>query len=168
MNVMLTCAGRRSYCVEFFKQAVGDQRRVFACDSSADAPALQKADKVFVVPRIDHEDYIDALLAICDDHRIGLLVLALGPSFYCWRNTGSAFLRSGRFHSCQPRRSLLLVTTNWRRLVFLPNCGLQIPHTFDSFNGARVALSRGDITFPLVVKPRWGASSIGMQFPEDE
>ena len=79
MNVMLTCAGRRSYLVEIFKEAVGDRSRVFACDSSADAPALQKADKAFIVPRVDQEDYIDTLSAICDDHQIGLLVPALEP-----------------------------------------------------------------------------------------
>jgi carbamoyl-phosphate synthase large subunit len=51
----------------------------FACDSSTDAPALQKADKAFIVPRVDQEDYIDTLSAICDDHQIGLLVPALEP-----------------------------------------------------------------------------------------
>jgi carbamoyl-phosphate synthase large subunit len=60
VNVMPTCAGRRSYTVEVFEQAVGDQSRVFACDSSPYAPAFQKADKAFIVPRIDHDDYIDA------------------------------------------------------------------------------------------------------------
>jgi hypothetical protein len=95
MNVMLTCAGRRSYCVEFFKQAVGDQSRVFACDSSADAPAFQKADKAFVVPRIDDEDYIDALLAICDDHQIGLLVPALEPELLLLAEHRARFLAVG-------------------------------------------------------------------------
>jgi carbamoyl-phosphate synthase large subunit len=84
MNVMLTCAGRRSYLVEIFKEAVGDRSRLFACDSSAEAPALQKADKAFIVPRVDREDYVDTLLAICEDHQIGLLVPALEPEPYCW------------------------------------------------------------------------------------
>src|SRR5258708_39871121 len=79
MNVVLTCVGRRSDTVEIFKLAVGDPSRVLACDSSPDAPALQKADKAFIVPRIDHKDYLDALLALCDDHQIGLLVPALEP-----------------------------------------------------------------------------------------
>lgn len=64
MNVMLTSTGRRGYSVENFKEAVGDQSLVFACDSSSDASALQKADKAFIVPRVDQEDYVDTLLAI--------------------------------------------------------------------------------------------------------
>ena len=168
MNVMLTCAGRRSYCVDFFKQAVGDQSRVFACDSSADAPALQKADKAFIVPLIGHQDYIGALLTICDDHQVGLLVPALEPELLLLAEHRARFLAIGTTPLVSP---LEIVTTCYDKMAasnFLSNSGLRIPSTFDSLNGAQTALSRGDITFPLVVKPRWGAGSIGIQFPEDE
>jgi carbamoyl-phosphate synthase large subunit len=168
MNVMLTCAGRRSHCVEFFKQAVGHQSRVFACDSSAGAPALQIADKAFIVPHIDHEDYIDALLTISDDHQIGLLVPALEPELLLLAVHRARFLAIGTVPLVSPPE---IVATCYDKLAtssFLLNCGLGIPYTFDSFDAARAALSRGEITFPLVVKPRWGVSSIGIQFPEDE
>jgi len=41
---------------------------MFAGDSSSEAPALQKADKAFIVPHIDLKDYINPLLAIHADH----------------------------------------------------------------------------------------------------
>jgi carbamoyl-phosphate synthase large subunit len=138
--------------------------------SSAEAPALQKADKAFIVPRIAHEGYIDALLAICDAQQIGLLVPALEPSlsFYCWRCTGRAFLRSGRFRSCRLRRSLLLVTTNWRRPAFYRAAvfgyrvllALSMPH-------AR-PWREVKLLFRWWLNPRWGVHSIGLQFPEDD
>jgi carbamoyl-phosphate synthase large subunit len=168
MNVLLTCVGRRSYTVEVFKQAAGDHGRVLACDSSPDAPALQKADKAFVVPRIEHKDYIDALLAICDDHQIGLLVPALEPELLLLATHRARFLAIGTVLLVS---SPEIVATCYDKLAtsrFLSNCGLGIPYTFDSLDAARAALLRGEITFPLVVKPRWGVSSIGMQFPEDD
>ena len=156
MNVMLTCAGRRSHSVEFFKQALGDQGRVFACDSSASAPALQKADKAFVVPAVDHEDYIDALLSICDDHQIGLLVPALEPELLPLAIQRARFLDIGTLPLVSTPE---IVATCYDKLAtssFLSNCGLRIPSTFDSLDAVRAALSRGEITFPLVVKPRRG------------
>jgi carbamoyl-phosphate synthase large subunit len=168
MNVLLTCVGRRSYTVEVFKQAVGDHSRVLACDSSPDAPALQKADKAFIVPRIDQGDYIDALLAICDDHQIGLLVPALEPELLLLATHRARFLAIGTVPLVSTPE---IVATCYDKLAtsrFLSNCGLGIPYTFDSLDAARAALSRREITFPLVVKPRWGVSSIGMQFPEDD
>jgi carbamoyl-phosphate synthase large subunit len=50
---------------------------------------------------------------------------------------------------------------------FLTDCNLAVPRTFDSLDAALDALSRGDLAFPVVVKPRWGVSSIGTEFPED-
>jgi carbamoyl-phosphate synthase large subunit len=162
MNVILTSAGRRSYSVEVFKEAVGDRSCVFACDSSADAPALQKADKAFIVPRIDEEDYVDTLLAICDDHQIGLLVPALEPELLLLAMSRARFLAIGTVPLVSPPEITATCCDKLARYNFLSKCGLLIPHTFDSLAVARTALSRGDIAFPFVVKPRWGVSSIGM------
>jgi len=74
MNLIATCG---LTCVEAFKEAIGDQIRVFACDSSAEAPALQTVDEAFIVLRIEHGGYVDNLLPICNDRPIGLQVPAL-------------------------------------------------------------------------------------------
>ena len=168
MNVMLTCAGSRSYSVEVFKKAIGNRSRVFACDSSADAPALQKADKAFIVPRIDHDNYIDTLLAICNDHQIGLLIPALEPELLLLAMNRARFLAVGTIPLVSDPEILATCCDKLATSQFLSECGLRVPYTCDSLDAARAALSRGDITFPLVVKPRWGVGSIGMQFPEDE
>ena len=168
MNVMLTSAGRRSYSVEIFKEAIGNQSRVFACDSSADAPALQKADKAFVVPRIDHDEYIDTLLRICDDHQIGLLIPSLEPELLLLATNRARFLAVGTIPLVSELGIIAICCDKLATSQFLSECGLQVPHTFDSLDAARAALSRGDIAFPVVVKPRWGVSSIGIQFPEDD
>ena len=168
MNVMLTCAGRRSYSVEIFKEAVGDRSRVFACDSTADAPALQKADKAFIVPRVDREDYVDTLLAICDDHQIGLLVPALEPELLLLAMNRARFLAIGTVPLVSTSEITVTCCDKLATSNFLSKCGLLVPHTFYSLAAARTALSRGDIAFPLVVKPRWGVSSIGMHCPVDD
>jgi carbamoyl-phosphate synthase large subunit len=168
MNVMLTCIGRSSYSVEIFKEAVGDRSFVFTCDSSADAPALQKADRAFIVPRVDQEDYVDTLLAICDDHQIGLVVPALEPELLLLAMNRARFLAIGTVPLVSPPE---IITTCFDKLAtnnFLSNCGLLVPRTFDSIAVARTALSRGDTAFPLVVKPRRGVSSIGIHCVEDE
>jgi carbamoyl-phosphate synthase large subunit len=64
MNVLFTCAGRRSFAIRAFKQALNNCGRVFACDASSEAPALQIADKSFVVPSADADNYLDVLLTL--------------------------------------------------------------------------------------------------------
>jgi len=168
MNIMLTCVGSVSNSVEVFKQAVGHQNRVFACDSRADAPALQKADKAFIVPRIEQEGYIDVLLALCAAHEIGLLVPAVEPELLLLAMNRARFLAIGTVPVVSPPEIIVTCYDKLATSGFLSKCGLQMPRTFDSLDAARAALARGEITFPLVVKPRWGVSSIGLQFSEDD
>jgi carbamoyl-phosphate synthase large subunit len=55
----------------------------------------------------------------------------------------------------------------WQSLKFLKACGLDAADTYLSLADALEALTRGDITFPLVIKPRWGTTSIGIEYPDD-
>ena len=50
INILLTCAGRRNYLVDYFRQALAGRGQVFASDAALSAPALQEADRAFQVP----------------------------------------------------------------------------------------------------------------------
>ena len=69
MNVLLTCAGRRNYMVEFFRAALDGRGQVCAADCSKDAPALHEADRAFVVPPVTHPEYIEHMLELCPPMR---------------------------------------------------------------------------------------------------
>ncbi|MGH9720955.1 MAG: FAD-dependent oxidoreductase [Bryobacteraceae bacterium] len=168
MNVLFTCAGRRSYSITIFKQAAHGNGQVFACDASAEAPALRHADKSFVVPCVDDAGYIDELLKICGEHRVGLLIPALEPELALLSAHRARFLAVGTMPLVS---SPDIVATCYDKLAtarFLESCGVAVPRTYLSLDAAREALARGEVTFPLVIKPRWGVSSIGTAFPEDD
>ena len=44
MNILFTCAGRRNYLLEYFKEATGGKGSVIAADMSRSAPAMAVAD----------------------------------------------------------------------------------------------------------------------------
>jgi carbamoyl-phosphate synthase large subunit len=168
MNVMLTCAGRRSYNVSMFKDAVKGRGRVFACDASADAAAMQEADESFVVPSVEDPGYIDALLSLCESHRVRLLVPALEPELPLLSAHRARFAAVGTVALVSAPE---VVATCYDKLAtnrFLESVGLAVPRTFFSLAEAREALRTGDLRFPLVVKPRWGVGSFGVAFPEDD
>src|SRR4051794_31496991 len=73
LNVLLTCAGRRGYLVEYFQQALLGRGQVIACDSSEAAPGLVGGDRRFIVPPMSQPDYFDRLLAICGEQQVRLL-----------------------------------------------------------------------------------------------
>jgi carbamoyl-phosphate synthase large subunit len=167
-NVLFTCAGRRSFAIHAFKQALDKDDRVLACDASPDAPALQIADKGFVVPPADADNYIDVLLTICREQRVRLLIPALEPELPLLAAHRARFLEIGTLPLVSSPEIIAICYDKLETATFLERCGLAAPRTYVRLDAAREALSRGELSFPLVVKPRWGVSSIGLAFAEDD
>jgi carbamoyl-phosphate synthase large subunit len=167
-NVLLTCAGRRSFMIRAFKQTLNNCGRVLACDASAEAPALQIADKGFVVPSVEADNYVDALLTICRDQRVRLLIPALEPELPLLAMHRDRFLEIGTLPLVSSAEIVAICYDKLAAAKFLERCGLIVPRTYVELGAARHALSRGEITFPLVVKPRWGVGSIGLAIAEDD
>jgi carbamoyl-phosphate synthase large subunit len=167
-NVLLTCAGRRSFVIRAFKQALNNCGRVLACDATAEAPALQIADKGFVVPSVEADNYVDALLTICRDQRVRLLIPALEPELPLLAMHRDRFLEIGTVPLVSSAEIVAICYDKLETAKFLERRGLIVPRTYVELGAARHALSRGEITFPLVVKPRWGVGSIGLAIAEDD
>ena len=141
---------------------------MFACDASPDAPALQIADKGFVVPPADADNYLDVLLTICREQRVRLLIPAVEPELPLLAAHRARFLEIGTLPLVSSPEIVAICYDKLETATFLDRCGLAAPRTYVQLEAAREALSRGEITFPLVVKPRWGVSSIGLAIAEDD
>src|SRR5690554_1013767 len=74
MNILFTCAGRRNYLINYFKEALKGEGKVFATDMQLTAPALLDADVALQVPAIYSEDYIPSLLIIVKDNHINCVI----------------------------------------------------------------------------------------------
>ena len=167
MNVLLTCAGRRNYLVKYFQEALRSRGQVFAADVCADAPALKQADKSFVIPSIDQAAYIDTVLTMCQQHRVLLLISLNDLELQVLAKHSTRFLEVGTIPVISSSEVVDRCFDKWETFKFLKASDLDTPNTYLSLSGALEALARGDITFPLVVKPRWGTASIGIEYPED-
>ena len=62
MNILITSVGRRSYMVNFFKNALNGNGLVHVSNSSDITPAFQVADRSIVTPLIYDDNYIPFLL----------------------------------------------------------------------------------------------------------
>lgn len=167
MNVLLTCAGRRRETLRAFQAAVAGTGKVFACDASEHAPVLQCADGAFLVPRVAEPHYIQALLELCLREEVDLVIPSMEPELPKLAAARGEFLAHGITPVVSP---LEVVETCFDKLHagrFLNSIGLATPRTFSTLPECAQALARGEVHFPMVVKPRWGVSSIGTYFVED-
>ena len=52
MNILFTCAGRRTYLLKYFKENMLSVDKIIATDMQLTAPALQVADVKLQVPAL--------------------------------------------------------------------------------------------------------------------
>ena len=67
MNILLTSAGRRTYLVEYFREALemaGLSGLIHAANSEL-SPALLSADRQVITPLIYEDEYIPFVLDYC-------------------------------------------------------------------------------------------------------
>jgi carbamoyl-phosphate synthase large subunit len=168
MNILLTCAGRRNYLVQLFKEALGDRGQVIACDSSESAAALTEADQKVVVPAVDRPEYFSVLLAICRERRVRLLFplndLELGPL----AQQASRLRDIGTIPVVASPQVVATCLDKWATFKWLRSCDIPTPETYQAPEDARRALAQGIIRFPLLIKPRWGSASIGVEHVEND
>ncbi|NWN83866.1 MAG: ATP-grasp domain-containing protein [Halomonas sp.] len=167
MNIMLTSAGRRNYLLRYFRESLGGRGRVLAADCSGYAAALQEADAAFVVPPVDAPGYVDGLLELClaqgvdlllslNDHELAILAAA-----------------RERFHAQDVQvvvsrpEVISLAADKLMTARFLKETGLGTPVTYATLEEALTGLEGGEVVFPLVVKPRWGTASLGIEVVDD-
>lgn len=74
MNVLISSAGRRTSLTRAFMEAVGNTGKVIAVDADVLAPALAVAAEGATAPRLDDPRFVDAILRLCDEHDIRLIV----------------------------------------------------------------------------------------------
>jgi carbamoyl-phosphate synthase large subunit len=167
MNVLLTSAGRRNYLINFFREALQGKGHVFAADSSAEAPALQEADKAFVVPLASDSEYIEKVLQVCRQNKVGLLVSLNDLELPVIAKHRHLFLSNGTIPVISSSEIINTCFDKWETHNFLRSIGLNSPKTYLSLHDAQKALLSGALSFPVVVKPRWGTASIGIEFAHD-
>lgn len=167
MNVLLTCAGRRNYLLEYFRAAVSQVGKVYAADSDPDAPAMLEADEALVVPPIQQPDYVDHLLKVCRQYEIGLVCSLNDLELPVLAPHRERFAQEGTTVVVSSPEVIRTCGDKWVTYVRLTEWGIPTAKTYLSLSNARTALLNGDISFPVVVKPRWGTASIGIEFPAD-
>lgn len=165
MNILLTSVGRRSYIVQYFKDAVGSKGKVIACNSEP-TYALTLADKGLVSPMINEASYIDFLIETCKQNDIRAVMSLFDIDLPVLASNADRFAGVGCTCIGPSHELALIGNDKLRSFRFFSEIGLQTPKTYASENEAELALINGEITFPVVIKPRWGMGSIGVYIAE--
>jgi carbamoyl-phosphate synthase large subunit len=165
MNILFTCAGRRNYLLNFFKEELKGDGITIAADMQISAPAMAEADKKFIVSEIYSEGYIDVILDICKNENVNALISFNDLELPLLSKRKNEFDKLGVKLLVSDVDVINICFDKIKTVEFAKDIGVLTPKTYTSLTLAKEALITGDLKFPLVVKPRWGSASIGLEFP---
>lgn len=162
INILLTSVGRRSYLVKYFKEAVGENGKVFVANSSEISPAFAVADGTVVTPLIYDNDYIPFLLEFCINHKINAIISLFDIDLPVLSKHKSDFEKHGISVIVSDYDIVSICNDKWETYRFLCKNGFETPNTYVDINELKNDLTMKKVQFPIIIKPRWGMGSIGV------
>jgi len=167
MNVLLSSVGRRSYLVHYFQRALKGIGRVFASNMYGGTPGMLAADCSLVVPPALSSGYVDHMLAICKRYDIELLCSLHDIDSYILG------LNRERFEALGIRTTLpdpywaALSIDKYKCSTILMEHNILVPPTYLYLHDALNALNERIVSFPLIIKARYGFGSLGLHTCRD-
>ena len=159
MNILLSCVGRRSYMIDYFREALRRSDIIMGTSNSEWAPALRYCDKTFYMPAILADSYIDAMLQLCRDEKVDVLLSFLDPDVHVLAQHYEDFTAMGVLPILPKPAASTVCFDKLATAGFLQAHGFRAPKTYENTVQVNTALVEGRLSFPVIVKPRFGFAS---------
>lgn len=161
MNILLTSAGRRTYLVEYFKEALDGIGCVYASNNVL-TYTLTRADKFVITPNIYDESYVDFLINYCLQESITAIIPLFDIDLPILSKNKNRFIEHNIRVIVSDENVILICNDKWKTYNSLLSYGLKQPQSFISLCEVHSKITNGELSFPLILKPRWGMGSIAV------
>lgn len=168
MNVMLTSVGRRAYMVKYFKEVLGTDGKVYVCNSDNKSIAFKYADEKVISPLIYDESYIPFLIDYCQKNAIDIVISLFDIDLLMLARHKKEFEEVGTRVIVSEPQIVEVCNDKWKTYSFLKDNGFNAPLSFLKMAEVIDKIAVGELSYPIVVKPRYGCGSISVAIAHDE
>lgn len=160
-NLMFCSVGRRGRLLRDVKETIGKTGLIIGTDNKSTAPALQMCDRQYVLPRITDPGYMDRILEICKENDVKAITTLIDPEIEILAANRNRFEEIGVTPLCPAKRSAVYCFDKFELFKYCRKRGIRTPLTFHDWGEFTAALDRGEISFPVFMKPICGSGSVG-------
>lgn len=161
MNILFCSAGRRCELLKDFRKTMGDNGKIVATDISVTAPAIYMADKYYIVPRIDNDNYVPTILDICKKEEIQAVTTLIDPEIMILAEHRKEFEEIGVEVLAPYKETAELCFDKFRMFQYLKEKNIRTVLTYGDIESFEEGIAKKEIDFPVFVKPRRGSGSVG-------
>ena len=161
MNLLFCSVGRRGELIKDFKDSLKDDVYIVATDNSPYAPALYLADKQYIVPLINDENYLPMILDICKKEKINAITTFIDPEIEILAQNREKFEALGVEVLAPYENTAQLCFDKYKMFEYLSKCNINTVKTYSTFEDFKTDYESGKIQLPVFIKPRTGSGSVG-------
>lgn len=147
--------------VNYFKEALQGKGLVHAANS-VETYAMNIADQSILTPLIFDGNYIEFLLDYCLKNKIKAVISLFDIDLLVLAKNKHKFAENQIALIVSDYEFIQICNDKWLTYNFLIKNGFNAPTSFLSTTDVLQALESNTISFPLIIKPRWGMGSIGI------
>lgn len=157
MNVLLLSIGAKRALVSFFKDTLSGFDRVITTDCSPNSAGLYESDAYYLVPRMNEDNYLPTLIEICKKEKIGAVIPLQEDELLLISSNRNLFEEEGITVISSDAQFVSLCRDKFGLYEYLSKKGIPcVPTSLFTEE-----CSCPDIQFPVFIKPRYGAGSVG-------
>src|SRR3990167_3143388 len=149
MNILITSAARKVTLVQAFQKALKDEGLdgfVVAADMSPNSPALKFATVSVLLPPTEHEEeYNKALLSVCGNHSIDLIIPTRDEELPFYAHHKHEYLKLGIWIAVPDEACVSLCQDKIAFAEFCEANGVEIPKRIHDITG-----------LPIFIRARYG------------
>ena len=168
MNVMLTSVGRRAYMVKYFKKVLGNEGKVYVCNSDDKSIAFKYADEKVISPLIYDKNYIPFLLEYCKENAVDVVISLFDIDLLILARHKKEFEKIGTKVIVSDPQIVEVCNDKWKTYNFLKDNEISTPRSFLNMREVIEKIEVGELNYPIIVKPRYGCGSISVAIAYDE
>ncbi|WP_105902596.1 ATP-grasp domain-containing protein [Vibrio gangliei] len=167
MNILLTSVGRRGYLVDYFKETFKNERKIYTSNSEL-TYTMKQSDGYLITPLIYENDYVETIIDFCKKENISVVLSLFDIDLFVLAKNENIFQENNITLILAPEHSVEICNDKWLTYEFLKSKNIKTPKTYLDVDSVLNEISDGNLSFPVILKPRWGMASMGIYIADDE
>jgi len=168
MNLLLTSVGSGICLLSYLKKALNGKGLLHAAAYNYKSPAFQFADASVVSPKPHEDNYIPFLLDYCIENNIDSVIPFADPDLRPLALNKDLFEKIKVKVLVSDIETVLVCCDKWLTYNFCLKNNIKAPNTYLSVEDALSDINNNIVSYPLIVKPRWGHGSLYVFEADDE
>jgi carbamoyl-phosphate synthase large subunit len=153
--------------IHYFKKALNNLGKIYASNNIMTYSMCQ-ADKYVITPDIYDKAYIDFLINYAKENNIQAIISLFDIDLFVLSVNKRRFEQEGIKLIVSDADTINICNDKWKTYSFFANCNIKTPLTFISTEEVKQHIADKLISYPVILKPRWGMGSMGIYIAEND